>query len=179
MSLKTVGAFIRYKREQLGLSRPEFEANYHVTAGSLANWEGGHSRPSSAMLSKFADIFDVTPGIFLDLLEDATTLEQAVAIDQELDVIIDKDGSFTVKLPKTFDTEDIKDVQKYIDFVQYKKEQGQSQTKTFGKVTDQDLVDTSMSLPTDQEMEDGEVIAKEIETKGKEALKNKRAGKKN
>lgn len=179
MSVKTVGKFIRYKRESLGFSRGFIDTEHHISSGYLANIEGGFNRPSSSMLDKFAKILNVTPGLLLDLMTDEITFEQAVSIDQQLNIEKTGVGEFSIPLPKTFNSEDIKNIQDYIDFIQYKKDQVQTGTKTFGVPSDADILETHLSLPTDKQNQERVNLAKEIENQAKKKRENKQSGDKN
>ncbi len=106
MSWKSLGKFIRYKREALGLSRDEFDTTFHIAAGTLRNLEGGHSNFSSTQLLEFAKIFEMKPGLLADLLGDAVTYEEAVLLDSNRGSTLgegeDLESKRFVRMPKNF-----------------------------------------------------------------------------
>ena len=123
MSLKSLGIFIRKRRETLGYhNRPDFEAEFHIAAGSLNNIEGGHSRASTVMIKRLADIIGVRPGLLVDLMFDVISLEEAnrlsVGNTSEGESSIDvQNKEQWIKLPDSLEADVIEEIK---DFVRFK-----------------------------------------------------------
>jgi transcriptional regulator with XRE-family HTH domain len=80
MNKKAVGTFVRLRREQLRLERSEFAVNLNRAYGSIANIEGGHTKPSAEMLIDLAGALGIRPGLLLDVYAEKCTVEEALSI---------------------------------------------------------------------------------------------------
>jgi transcriptional regulator with XRE-family HTH domain len=164
MSWKSLGNFIRHKREALGLSRAEFDEKFHIAAGTLRNLEGGYNNFSSSMLQDFANIFNVAPGLLINILSDKITLEQALVLDEETNLDLLGDGKYQIVLPENFNSGDIHEVQEFVNYIQYRKTQSVQQPPRGKPVTYQDLIDTGESLSPGEDMKQVDKIIENKES---------------
>ena len=112
LSLKEMGKHLKNLREKKGLSTREVYELSKVSNSYLSLVENGHRKASAVVLKKLAPVYDVS---YLDLYEKAGYVDLAEYEKKSQDIPsnhINTDG---------LDEDDIKELNKFIEFLKKKK----------------------------------------------------------
>ena len=80
-----IGSFIKELRKQKGLTQQELGNLLYVTDKAVSKWERGLSLPDITILTKLADILEVT---IEDILNGEITKKKNIDIDKKIEQLI-------------------------------------------------------------------------------------------
>lgn len=125
-----IGFRMKQLRKKSGISQKEMAGLLELSTSTYSNYENGHREPPLDVIEKFCSILKIdATGLLFDNLYDTLKNQTSELSDLTIRIKIDDDNKYknlvqyfaTLLVEKNFTQEELKDIEKYIEFVASKR----------------------------------------------------------